>query len=222
MKRTWMFLLSLVCCTLAVASDDAGKVVVAQLSGEMPINTAINLGSKPAGKDQYFYVYHDKMDRLNHYIPSGWMGDYGDMKYDDRDATEPQDGRTDIKITYNAQAKQGANWAGIYWQLPANNWGEKPGGFDLSGYTKLTFWAKGTTGKEVISTFKVGGISGEYGDSDGVEIGPETLSKKWTKYTIDLTGKNLSHIIGPFCFSFSRDDNPDGMVFYLDEIRFER
>jgi len=53
-------------------------------------------------------------------------------------------------------------------------------------------------------------------------MGPVTLGKEWKKYTIDLAGKNLSNIIGGFAWSASRDDNPDGFVIYLDDIRFEK
>ena len=31
-----------------------------------------------------FYIYTDCFSRLNHYIPSGWMGDYGDLKINDK------------------------------------------------------------------------------------------------------------------------------------------
>src|SRR3954464_2111112 len=63
-----------------------------------------------------FYVYSDKGARVNHYIPSGWMGDYGDLKIDDGNTTDPADGKTCVKITYTGKATQGANWAGIFWQ----------------------------------------------------------------------------------------------------------
>ncbi|MBU1043353.1 MAG: hypothetical protein KJ915_03020, partial [Candidatus Omnitrophica bacterium] len=32
--------------------------------------------------DGFFYVYDDKGSKLNHKIPSGWMGDYGDITLD--------------------------------------------------------------------------------------------------------------------------------------------
>jgi len=169
-----------------------------------------------------FYIYSDKGARVNHYIPSGWMGDYGDLKIDDGNTTDPADGKTCVKITYTGKATQGANWAGIFWQHPANNWGEKPGGYDLSAYKRLTFWARGEEGGEKVAEFKVGGITGEHGDSDSGSVGPVTLTKDWKKYTIDLADKNLSHIVGGFCWSASRDDNPNGFVIYLDEIRFEQ
>jgi len=181
---------------------------------------------KAAGGDasvkNTFYVYQDKGSRLNHYIPSGWMGDYGDLKIDDGSTNDPADGKTCVKITYSGKATQGANWAGIFWQHPANNWGEKPGGFDLSGMKRLTFWARGENGGEKIAEFKMGGITGEHGDSDSASVGPVTLTKEWKKYTIDLADKNLSHIVGGFCWSASRDDNPNGFVIYLDEIRYEQ
>lgn len=169
-----------------------------------------------------FYVYLDGHARENHYIPSGWMGDYGDLKLDDSNRDNPHSGKTAIKWTYSAESKQGAGWAGVYWQFPANNWGNKPGGYDLRGYSKLTFWARGAKGGEKINEFKMGGITGEFPDSDSASIGPIELTTKWTQYTIDLGGKDLQKIIGGFCFAWPRDDNPDGFVVYLDDIRYEK
>ncbi|MFA5976509.1 MAG: hypothetical protein WC859_10160, partial [Elusimicrobiota bacterium] len=190
------------------------------------VATGSAAGNKTAAKTttppkDVFYVYQDKSSRLNHYIPSGWMGDYGDIKIEDGNTTTPLDGKTCFKITYSAKGTQGANWAGIFWQHPANNWGVKPGGFDLSSMKRLTFWARGEKGDERISELKVGGIDGEHGDSDSNSIGPIDLTKEWKKYTIDLADKNMSHIVGGFCWSASRDDNPDGFVIYFDEIRYE-
>jgi len=168
-----------------------------------------------------FYVYSDRGAVTNHYIPSGWMGDWGDIKFDAGWKENPYLGTTCIKITYTANMSQGARWAGIYWQNPANNWGSIDGGYDLSKATKLTFWARGEKGGERIEEFKVGGIMGEYSDSDSASIGPVILNKEWTKYEIDLRGKDMSYIIGGFCWATNVDVNPEGAVFYLDEIRYE-
>jgi hypothetical protein len=149
------------------------------------------------------------------------MGDYGDIKFDAGWSEYPQAGKSCIKIVYTNKASQGARWAGIYWQNPANNWGSIDAGFDLSQATKVTFWAKGDKGGERIEEFKVGGIMGEYSDSDTAGIGPLILSKDWTQYTIGLNGKDMSYIIGGFCWSTNIDVNPEGAVFYLDEIRYE-
>ncbi len=175
-----------------------------------------------ANPTDVFYVYSDKGASTNHYIPSGWMGDYGDLKIDDGNREDPKTGKTAIRWTYDALSHQGAGWAGAYWQHPPNNWASRQGGYDLSAYKKLTFWARGAKGGEKLAEVKVGGIMGEFGDSDVATEGPIVLTKDWKKYRIDLAGKNISHIIGGFAWSASRDDNPDGFTIFLDEIRFEK
>ena len=50
-------------------------------------------------------------------------------------------------------------------KTPENNWGtHTTGGYDLSGATKITFWAKGEKGGEQIEFF-AGGITGDNPDS---------------------------------------------------------
>lgn len=183
-----------------------------------------DLTMKPQGRlqqDMPFYIYGDRNSLGNHFIPSGWMGDYGDIEYDGASQDNPYSGNTCIKIVYCSCAYQGARWAGIYWQHPANNWGTIDAGYNLSKATKLTFWARGAKGGERIEEFKVGGISGEFKDSDTVGIGPIVFNKEWTQYTINLTGKDMSHIIGGFCWVANMDMNPEKFTFYLDEIKFE-
>jgi hypothetical protein len=168
-----------------------------------------------------FPVYTDARSPDNHFIPSGYMGDYSDVKVDTACFDNPHSGTTCIKFTYSNATSQGARWAGLYWQSPANNWGDKKGGFDLTGAAKLTFWARGAMGGERIEEFKVGGITGLYPDSDVAGIGPVLLTADWQKYEIDLKGKDLSYISGGFCWGTNVDVNPDGAVFYLDDIKYE-
>ncbi|MFA4889270.1 MAG: hypothetical protein WC628_06830 [Candidatus Omnitrophota bacterium] len=189
------------------------------------IKFAADQEMKPESKKQEnmpFYVYADSRSVNNHYIPSGWMPDANttkDIKFDAVNKEDPYLGDTCIKIQYNDVS--GTRWAAIYWQNPANNWGSVDGGFDLSKATKLTFWARGAKGGENIQTFKTGGIMGEYSDSDSAEIGPVILNKEWTQYSIDLKGKDMSYVIGGFCWSTNVDNNPEGVTFYLDEIKYE-
>lgn len=170
-------------------------------------------------KDMPFYIYADKDSVNNHFVASGWMGGYTDLMYDGASIENPYAGSTCIKIIYYSCDYQIERWAGIYWQHPADNWGNIDAGYDLSNATKLTFWAKGVNGDEYITEFKVGGISGRFGDSDIAIIGPVILNKEWTQYTIDLTGKDMSRIIGGFCWLMSVQR--EGAAFYLDEIKFE-
>ena len=175
-----------------------------------------------AGKDfKVFNIYTDKSSPGNHYIPSGWMGDFGDIKVNDRYMEDAHSGTTCVKIEYLPRRSQGAGWMGIYWQNPANNWGSKKAGFDLTGARELVFWARGDKGGEIISEFKVGGITGEFSDSDSAGIGPAMLTQDWKEYKINLQGKDLSHIIGGFCLSANADDNPDGFIIYLDDLKYE-
>lgn len=193
-----------------------------------------------AASEDVFYIYTERGSRLNHYVPSGWMGDYGDLKMNQgwpknassKDAkkevgksSEAKPGEdTVIQVRYTAERKQGAGWSGIYWQHPANNWGDKRGGFDLSAYSKLTFMAKGEQGGEVVDKFFIGGITGqtEEGDSDEASVSPVTLTKDWKKYEISLKGLDMSHIIGGFGFAANADANPNGFTMYIDDVRLEK
>ena len=177
---------------------------------------------KKSDSTESFTVYAEKWAKGNHYFASGWMGDYGDIEVSDGFITNAHSGKTCMKIVYKARRSQGAGWIGVYWQNPANNWGDQMGGYDLTGYKKLTFWARGQKGGEVISNFNIGGISGTFSDSDSAAIGPVTLTKDWKEYSIDLKGLDLSYISGGFGFSASLNNNPEGFVFYLDDIKFEK
>lgn len=205
MKKTFIvtaIMIAAAGCALAQSADLADK-------------------AESAAPAKEFNVYIDKFDKNNHYIPSGYMGDYGDIRIDEGYKENAHSGKTSIKIAYSAQGSQGAGWIGIYWLNPANNWGEKKGGYDLTGYNKLTFWARGEKGGEVISEFKVGGVGGNYPDSDSTSIGPETLTKEWKQYTIDLKDLDMSYISGGFELSAAANDNPGGFEIYLDDIKYE-
>ncbi len=169
-----------------------------------------------------FYVYSDRRGPQNHFTPSGWMGDFRDIEVNDASQEDPADGSTCFKVTYRPRWSEGFGWAGIYWQDPVNNWGMKQGGFNLSGMKRLTFWARGAKGDEEIAAFSAGGITGLYHDSGVAHLGPVSLTKDWKQYSIDLSSIDLSHVIGGFAWAASATENPGGMTFYIDEIRYER
>lgn len=189
------------------------------------------------------YIYKDGCDPLNSFYSSGWMGEleeYGAIDSGTKDSTgtdqteiidesctyDPYSGESCIQISYTPSAGQ---WGGIYWQFPVNNWGVYPG-YDLTsssaGYdsVKLSFWVKGKMGGEK-AEFKTGGIYDpglEYSDSFGpISTGVITLKNQWEKYSLNLTGKNLSMIIGGFCWVTNYNQNPNGCTIYLDEIVLE-
>ena len=195
---------------VAPASAAAASAVTAAIAGGSSEKTTLP-----------FSVYSDAGAADNHFMPTGWMGDFGAIELDDKFPTNPRSGATCIKIAYSGQKTQGSGWAGIYWQHPANNWGNKPEGYDVTGATKLTFWARGEAGSEHINKFKAGGITGEHPDSGTAELTNVVLTTEWRQYTIDLAGKNLSKIAGGFCWATDTAHNPTGMIFYVDDIRYE-
>ncbi len=177
---------------------------------------------KPDGAK--FYIYQDAGSRENHYIPSGWMGSYRSLKMTQSWSSNPHSGRTCIQIKYDVTKDTETLWTGVYWQNPAMNWGDKKGGYDLSAYKKLTFWARGENGQEAIDKFGMGGISGQTqdGDSGQAETDRIDLTKEWKQYTIDLSDVDRKEIIGGFVFAASSDNNPKTVTFYLDDIIYEK
>lgn len=214
-------IIALVVAGLLLTGSAFGQSANMESKSEAPAVTAAPAPAPVAAAKKEFNVYTEKYDLKNHYIPSGWMGDYGDIQIDDGCTVTPHSGKTSFKVSYSAQGAQGAGWMGIYWQNPANNWGSEMGGYDLKGYNKLKFWARGEKGGETIAEFKVGGINGNYADSDSTSIGPISLTKDWKEYTIDLKGMDLSYISGGFMLSASSKDNPEGFVIYIDDIKYE-
>lgn len=174
-------------------------------------------------QEKRFYVYNDSGSADNHYQPTGLMGDYKALTVNFNSAEKPHSGKSCIKIEYSGKATDNAGWTGIFWQEPANNWGDSAkGGLDLTGAVKLVFWARGEKGGEVISEFKAGGIQGKYPDTALFNIGPVTLTKGWKKYEIEIDkAANLSRIAGGFCWAAAQKDNAGGFVIYLDDIYYK-
>jgi hypothetical protein len=128
-----------------------------------------------------------------------------------------------IRADFAPDGKNG--WAGVVWQDPTSNWGKHAGGCDLHPFHRLSFWAKGAKGGEVVE-FRVGGIgtdSDPYRDTirPARSSGPVILSGDWQPVTIDLTGADRSRVIGGFSWIASRCDNPQPIAFFIDDIRFE-
>jgi hypothetical protein len=165
-----------------------------------------------------FDVYTDQDACGNHFYPSGWMGDTSTLSFDSNWTSGCYAGSSCIKISFS---KNGNNWAGIYWQEPEDNWGTFPdGGYNITGATKVTFWAKGDVGGEKIEFFAGSDITGD--SLTKTSIGYVTLTNSWQQHTIDITSKDLSNIIGGFGFSTNSSNNINGATFYLDDIKYDK
>ncbi|HML23384.1 MAG TPA: hypothetical protein PKD09_17140 [Aggregatilinea sp.] len=189
----------------------------------------LNDRSPKAGIEELFsgsrppvYIYSDAQSSDNRFYPSGFMGCYYNLHMEEGYSENPHSGSTAIQIDYKYYGCT-EGWGGIYWWTPAScNWQQMPCGIDLSGWTKLTFWARGEQGNEYVE-FKVGGLcnAGQtLCDSlnPAISTGLISLSNVWTQYTIYLDNADLSRIGGGFVFV--TNDRKD-ITIYLDDIRFE-
>ena len=158
-------------------------------------------------------VYRDGAQGVWHV--SGYMGNTGAMKVDDSCAEKPHSGATCMKVSYS----DNGNWAGIFWQSPAGDWGDKPGGANLSKAATLVFWARGEKGGEKVSFF-MGGIGKDkpFHDTANRKLENVVLKKSWTRYRIPLDGEDLSQIKTGFGFNFGGQGKP--FAFYLDDIEY--
>jgi len=151
------------------------------------------------------------------YVPSGYMGATAGISV--RKEGSGAGARYDLDLS----AVDSPYWAGIYWQYPADNWGQKPG-LRLRDPKRLSFRAKGAKGGELVQ-FKVGGISGAFADSimPALSLDPSgtRLGEDWKEYSIGLAGRPLDSSIGGFCVAAGAADNPQGCRIFISDIRYE-
>jgi hypothetical protein len=190
-----------------------------------------------------------------HYVPSGYEGDYTAISM----PNDPTCGGNRAvagaigschPVTYtpvtpgtmlgNGTSAQG--WAGVVWQFPANNWGAMPGYAIPAGATKVTFYAKGAAGGEVIAFnaagFGVGNIpsaSDPCSDTIAGTLPKQTLTTTWTQYTIPLQYPNpavMSYsggVLNGFTFVLATGDQVGGggdggppVKFFVDDIQWSK
>jgi hypothetical protein len=159
------------------------------------------------------------------YYPSGWMGDNArsQLNVSKQDATIDGKNFVGTRIEYKRGDK---GWAGIYWQHPDGNWGDRIG-LSLVGAKQISFYAKGERGGEIVE-FISGGISSEgkpYQDRFRKSTGEVVLKSTWTKYVIDLSDlkdAQLLSVIGAFCWVGSGGFDKDGrLVTYIADLKVE-
>ncbi|MCM8530506.1 MAG: glycoside hydrolase family 16 protein [Lentisphaeraceae bacterium] len=160
------------------------------------------------------YVYKESSEK-SIYTPTGFMGNHQALKIDASYSEEVKNGQSCTKVHYSRPD----NWAGALYINPANDWGNKPGGLDLSKAKELSFWAKGLNGGEKIK-FGMGLLGKDKKFYDTFKIEKEfTLTKEWQEYTFELDSPQLIHIKTGFFFSFAGQGKP--LTFFLDDIVYE-
>ena len=151
------------------------------------------------------------------YTPAGWMGNAAAIALDPNCKDNPHSGRTCFKVEYKAAD----GWGGVVWQSPPQDWGDRPGGYNLEGARRLSFWARGARGGEVVS-FEFGLFDRDkrFYDTAKGKLEKVTLSDDWKHFEIDLTDKDLSRIKSGFCWVVAAGGKP--ITFYLDDVRYEK
>jgi uncharacterized repeat protein (TIGR01451 family) len=214
------------------------------LASSIPLNKAHqHLAEVMDSYHQSFDVYTDMGAAGNHFIHRA--REY-DVTLNGAFTRTVHSGCTAISNTFSAH---GTNWGEWYFQNgvlladdvgPRDNWGDYPdAGFDLTGATQLTFWARGEQGGERVEFFAFG-VGRDPGDGSPISLYPDseakvtlcgrlaspcyiTLEDTWRPYTITLTGLDLSYVIGGFGWvTNAPENNGQSITFYLDDIRYDK
>ena len=194
----------------AFVRDGKGGGAVANVALRVRGEEKIALGKKPTLP---LTVYAEADDAPT-FVPAGWMGDAKAIRLDPASTVQPHSGKTVMRCEFASDK----GWGGVVWQSPVGDWGDKGGGYDLTGAKKVSFWARGENGGENIA-FKFGIITGKkFSDTGKGAIDGVTLSKDWQRYEIPATG-DLSRIKTGFVWTVAAAGQP--IVFYLDDIRWE-
>ncbi|MFN8494735.1 MAG: hypothetical protein U0350_44445 [Caldilineaceae bacterium] len=193
---------------------------------------------------QAFDVYTDLAAGGNHFVHRAQLG--SDVAISDGFTEVVHSGSTAILNRFTPTTPE--DWGGWYFMVgmlenselkPKDNWGEYPNaGYDLTGATELTFWARGAQGGERVEffAFNVGrnekGVQQKpYPDSEAKvtlcgRLSADcyiTLTNTWQRYTIKLTGLDLHYVLGGFGWATKASENHNQAVtFYLDDIRYAK
>ncbi len=198
----------------AFIHDNKGGAAVANVP--LFVEGGATAQAGPARRATLPFALYEEAGGDSPFVPSGYMGKNEAIKVDLDNATNPHSGKSCIKVEFTDPK----NWGGVVWQSPANDWGDAPGGLDFTGAKKLTFWARGEKGGEVVNfSFGLIGKNKAFPDSASNQLDKVRLTDEWSQYTIYLKGQDLSRLKTPFVWTLATNGAP--ITFYLDDIRYE-
>ncbi len=198
----------------------------------------VNVFSKEKIK---WYVYEDSTSTINHGEWSNIMpkncGSTEIASIDLNNKTNPVSGSSAVKLKFVVPVDPG--WCGLMVSSKSGFWGDRIDElgndfsnapfYNLYGYSKLVYFAKGDNGGENIQVkFSITG-GHELGDSAPLpfDCGNIELTKNWKKYECPIAKEDkqyLNRVISPFVVIVSKNYNQGfkEVVFYLDNIYFEK
>jgi len=199
----------------AYASDGQGGAAVANVPLFVNGEPETRYGTRAALP----LVVYDEGDAAKPpYAPSGWMGSTQALKLDERHSANPHSGRTCLRIDFAADD----GWGAIAWQHPANDWGDQPGGWDLTGAKRLTFWLRGETGDESCSIeFGILDPKKKFPDTAGAKLANIKLTREWREHSIDLEGKDLRRIKTGLVIAVTGSGKGKPTTVYLDDCKYQ-
>jgi hypothetical protein len=237
--------------TVGVSVSQPAVLTVSQPSTPVA-SVALNLAELQSLMDEYhlsFDVYSDISAGGNHFEAFGQLPDqFSAVSVFGSCTNQPHSGATCVQCTFTNI--MGTNSGGFYFQtgilyngapLPyfgQSNVANSPlvitnfTGYNLTGSTGLTFWARGEKGGERIEFF-VGGVGRDAITGTSTNPFPDSMARwpavgtttllttNWQPFTINLAGQNLTNIMGGFGWYASAAKNINGGVFYLDDIQYQ-
>jgi hypothetical protein len=195
----------------AYAYDGKGNAAVANT----PVQVEGEEVRPEAPRPSLPFVVYAEAGGPEPYVPSGYMGNTQAIHLDPACSDRPASGQTCLRVTYSAAD----GWGGVVWQSPANDWGDQPGGYNLTGASALEFAVRGAQGGETVS-FGVGLIAADkaYPDTVRAELPKVRLTAEWQTLTIPLRNRDRYRIKSGFFWSLAGQGVP--VNFYLDDIRY--
>lgn len=189
-----------------------------------------------------FPVYDDVSSPGNHFHTYGRIpSQFSPVTMNGSSTEFVHSGATAIRCEFDAITP--TSFGGFYLQngilgpndtTPSLNFGTVPdAGIDLTGATALTFWARAEGPGNARVEFFVGGVGRDAVTGSPTAPFPDStprhpsigtvfvLTPTWQKFTIDLSGRDLSYVLGGFAWVANAPNNPGGAVFYLDDIQYE-
>ncbi len=150
------------------------------------------------------------------YATSGYMGDGEQGAIVESGACPERAGEKRgacHRFVYTKPATGSKNFGGVYWQFPANNWGEAPG-FDIpGGAVAVSFYAWSDT--DGLGAIFQAGIAA--GDGFEVKTNTTTLGTSPQRFVIDLAGAAYEDVAGAFAWSTQAPVGTTHTV-YVDDI----
>jgi hypothetical protein len=225
---------------------DSVQSVISNIS-----STEIRVG-KPTNDSISYYVYPN-------YDPSGYMGDIGDItvnkKSDRVEFTYETRGRSPHEWEYKYINQEintdPAQFAGVMYVNPPNNWGTDPnGGYDLRKTRKKIKWEARSLSGVINIEFVIGGVVWKWDENEKkkvnapyfdsmrrLSLGIKELSSDWQPFENDLSDipeEEFSAVVGGFAWVISWGSNDvqlndqrtlaaksKSFVFEIRNIRYE-